>query len=60
MQEKSVTLGIAAQIIHSVIQSVKDCRNYDKFLVIWSIISEFAKKHKVSLENPTVGELLYF
>lgn len=57
LQEKSATLGNAAQIIHSVIQSLKDYRNDDKFLVIWSKISEFAKEHQVSLEKPTVGEL---
>lgn len=55
LQEKTATLGQAAQIIHSVIQSLKDYRNDDKFLVIWNQINEFAKKHQVSIEKPTIG-----
>jgi len=56
LQEKTVTLGQAAQIIHSVIQSLKDYRNDGKFLIIWNQINEFAnKKHQVSIEKPTIG-----
>ncbi|KAF0750006.1 zinc finger MYM-type protein 1-like, partial [Aphis craccivora] len=55
LQEKTATLGQAAQIIHSVINSLKDYRNDVKFLIIWNQINEFAKKHQVSIDKPIIG-----
>jgi len=55
LQEKTSTLGQVAQIIHSVIHNLKDYRNDGKFSIIWNQIKEFAKKHPVSIEKPTIG-----
>jgi hypothetical protein len=54
LREKLTTIGQAAQIITSVIQSLKDYRNYEKFLVIKNRIAEFTKNHQIPLERPTV------
>ncbi|KAL4149973.1 hypothetical protein QTP88_003824 [Uroleucon formosanum] len=55
LQEKIATLRQAAQIIHSVINSLKDYRNDVKFLIIWNQIKEFAKKHQIYIEKPRIG-----
>jgi len=55
LQEKTATLEQAAQIIHSVINSLKDYRNYVKYLIILNQIKEFAKKHQVLIDKPTIG-----
>lgn len=57
LQQESVTLGNAANLIESIIDTFENSRSIESWETMWEQIKEFLKTNNVSIYNSTDSEI---